>query len=63
MLTRIKSVGGVATLHLAGPDGQSNDGEVITVQAMGSGMLSFDDTWDGSALQDGPATALFPLCQ
>jgi hypothetical protein len=43
MLTRINSVSGVATLHLAGSDGQSNDGEIITVQAIGWGMLSFDD--------------------
>lgn len=51
--TEINS-GGTSILHLAGPDGQNNFEEDIAVEASGAGMLRFDDTWDGSAPQDGP---------
>jgi Domain of unknown function DUF11 len=53
-LTGFISGGGVATLHLAGPDGQNNGGEVVSVSASAAGTLSFPDSWDGSAPQQSP---------
>ncbi len=49
----INSVGGAASLILAGPDGQSNAGETFTLT--GSDTLTLNDTFDGSDPQDGPA--------
>lgn len=46
-LTGINSVGGTATLHIAGPDGQSNFGEQL--QITGATVLDFPDSWEGSA--------------
>jgi uncharacterized repeat protein (TIGR01451 family) len=51
-LTGITSTGGAATLWLAGPDGQNNAGEQVSV--IGAGTLDLDNTWDGSDPQDGP---------
>ncbi len=51
-LTGINSTGGSATLYLAGPDGQGNFEEEVRVT--GSGLLDFDNTWDGSDPQEGP---------
>jgi hypothetical protein len=50
----IHSTGGTATLTLAGPDGQNNAGESFTIQGAGS-PLTFTNTWDGSASQEGPS--------
>jgi uncharacterized repeat protein (TIGR01451 family) len=49
----IHSVGGAAWLTLAGPDGQTNFGETITLS--GDGDEQRVDTWDGSDPQDGPS--------
>jgi uncharacterized repeat protein (TIGR01451 family) len=49
----INSVGGAATLILAGPDGQGNSGEVFTFT--GSDSITLEDTFDGSDPHDGPA--------
>jgi hypothetical protein len=48
----INSVGGAATLILAGPDGQSNAGETFTLT--GSEAMTLEDTFNGSDPQDGP---------
>jgi uncharacterized repeat protein (TIGR01451 family) len=53
-LTGFTSGGGTATLHLAGPDGQNNGGEVVSVSASAAGTLDFPDSWDGSAPQQAP---------
>ncbi len=55
-LTDINSTGGAATLYVAGPDGQGNAGEQVRVT--GSGVLNFDNTWDGSDPQEGPDFAI-----
>lgn len=47
MFTGINSVGGTATLHMAGPDGQNNGGE--NVRITGTTVLNFPSTWEGSA--------------
>ena len=52
VLTGINSIGGQATLWLAGPDGQNNGGEAVSVT--GAGSLNFDNSWDGSDPQEGP---------
>ena len=49
----IKSVGGPATLTLAGPDGQNNYGKVFTF--MGAGQQEIYNPFEGSAPQDGPS--------
>ena len=54
--TAINSVGGPASLMLAGPDGQNNYGERFTLT--GSGTQTLTDTWDGSDPQDGPSFGL-----
>jgi hypothetical protein len=48
----INSVGGAATLILAGPDGQYPAEETFTLT--GSDTLLLQDTFDGSDPQDGP---------
>ncbi|MEM8609937.1 MAG: hypothetical protein AAGF92_22785 [Myxococcota bacterium] len=55
MLDGVESVGGAATLYLAGPDGQAfiEEGEI-----MGAGSINIDDQWDGSDPQDGPDFAI-----
>ena len=53
LLEGINSVGGQATLILAGPDGQSNFTEIV--QVIGSTSLMFNNTWDGSDPQTGPS--------
>ena len=53
-LTGFTSGGGIATLHLAGPDGQNNAGEVVRVSASAAGTLDFPNSWDGSAPQQSP---------
>ena len=52
-LEGIESVGGPATLILAGPDGQNNFGEMV--QVIGSTTLMLNNTWDGSDPQTGPS--------
>jgi hypothetical protein len=52
----VRSQGFDSTLILAGPDGQTNAGENITIS--GSGSISLVDTWDGSDSQSGPS---FPI--
>lgn len=52
----VHSVGGRATLTLAGPDGQNDGGDAFTIT--GSTSQSLVDTWDGSDPQDGPS---FPV--
>lgn len=52
----INSVGGFASLILAGPDGQDNAGE--TFQFTGNGSFTLENTWDGSDPQHGPS---FPI--
>jgi len=51
-LTGINSIGGTATLYIAGPDGQNNGGERVLIT--GVGTLNFDNSWDGSDPQEGP---------
>ncbi len=51
-LTGINSIGGAATLYIAGPDGQNNGGERVLIT--GAGTLNFDNSWDGSDPQEGP---------
>jgi uncharacterized repeat protein (TIGR01451 family) len=53
----INSVGGPASLIMAGPDGQNNGGETFTITGAGSPIV-LNDTWDGSDPQDGPS---FPI--
>lgn len=48
----IQSTGGLSTLYIAGPDGQT-DG-VEEVRFMGAGTLNFDGAWDGSDPIRGP---------
>ncbi len=55
-LTGITSIGGAATLYLAGPDGQGNGGERVLIT--GAGTLNFDNSWDGSDPQEGPDFAI-----
>lgn len=52
----INSLGKAANLTLAGPDGQTNYGEVFTLT--GSGVITLTDSWNGSDPQDGPS---FPI--
>lgn len=52
----ISSVGGAASLILAGPDGQNSFGETFTLT--GSGAINLVDTFDGSDPQAGPS---FPI--
>ena len=52
----VHSVGGPASLILAGPDGQTNGGETFTVT--GAGSMTLLNTWDGSDPQAGPS---FPI--
>jgi uncharacterized repeat protein (TIGR01451 family) len=49
----INSVGGAADLILAGPDGQGIFSETIDV--VGNGMLTLENTFDGSDPQAGPS--------
>jgi hypothetical protein len=49
----IHSVGGPASLILAGPDGQNDYGETFTLT--GSATQTLTDLWDGSDPQDGPS--------
>ena len=49
----INSVGGVASVILAGPDGQANAGETFVFT--GSDTLTFVDAFNGSDPHDGPA--------
>ena len=54
----INSVGGSASILLAGPDGQGNGGE--TFEFSGSGPITLFDTWDGSDPQfNGPFSGGF----
>ncbi|HTA14853.1 MAG TPA: hypothetical protein VK781_08355 [Solirubrobacteraceae bacterium] len=52
----IHSVGGPASLTLAGPDGQNNGGKIFTF--MGAGEQVAVNPFEGSALQEGPS---FPI--
>lgn len=52
-LSGINSLGLGASLTLAGPDGQNNAGEVISIT--GEGTLQLVDTWQGSDPQSGPS--------
>jgi uncharacterized repeat protein (TIGR01451 family) len=48
----IHSVGGPATLYLAGPDGQADFHEGFTFT--GAGSITAESTWNGSDPQEGP---------
>jgi uncharacterized repeat protein (TIGR01451 family) len=52
----VNSVGGPATLTLAGPDGQNNGGKTFTFT--GAGQLTVENPYNGLAPQDGPR---FPI--
>jgi uncharacterized repeat protein (TIGR01451 family) len=52
----IDSVGGPASLTLAGPDGQNNGGKIFTFS--GAGELSVENPFEGGAPQEGPS---FPI--
>lgn len=52
----INSVGGPATLFLAGPDGQNNSAETIAIT--GSGTISLSDTFEGSDPITGPSFSI-----
>jgi uncharacterized repeat protein (TIGR01451 family) len=52
----INSVGGPASLTLAGPDGQSNYGKVFTFT--GAGEQVVQDPFEGSAPQEGPSFSI-----
>lgn len=52
----VRSVGGPASLTLAGPDGQSNYGKIFTFT--GSGEFTVTNPFNGGASQEGPS---FPI--
>src|SRR6185295_6648438 len=58
--TGINSVGGAASILMAGPDGQNNFGETFTLT--GSSVITLNDTWDGSDPQFGPSFSIRNLC-
>jgi uncharacterized repeat protein (TIGR01451 family) len=51
--TGINSVGGAASILMAGPDGQNNAGETFTFT--GSSVITLDGTWEGSDPQVEPS--------
>lgn len=52
----INSVGGSASLTLAGPDGQNNGSETFVIT--GSGSVTLNNTWDGSDPQIGSSFSI-----
>jgi cysteine-rich repeat protein len=51
--SNVNSLGGAASLILAGPDGQNDGGEVIRLTG-GAGSVDLVNTWNGSDPQIGP---------